>query len=861
MEDDPTLARAVDSHAGFLLTNPVEPNQLARRTGIVGNALESGEEPDYLKSRSIPYLRVPSGDWAAAMWFQFRAPPPVGNVTTLMHQTGPHATADNIKITLEHGGANLITGIVDVRGDPNPTFQYTTTNQWYFLTFNYRDLWSKGFYYNGLLDIRTAEMMAAGTRTTHRVESNYAFQKTGLLTLFANEDGTQESGSKPYLVLDEVVLFNQPLTDAEQEWLYNSNSGRAYSELAAAPAVDDECEEEIECCTEDDFGYVAAGKTIQSVARDVLGNPPPGRVECDENPVIHSIPETGSCVFFPVQVQLSCETLNVELYYTTDGSDPEDSVSGSTQLWDGTPITLNDATEQIRVRPVVAGCPTYPVRDIQYSTCFPFELTWLCTNTDKVGPWGVWSTDGNPDHNWTLRMELPGTTEIQRVEIYELDENMAWATGQAWATNTPIKPFPTDQNYEFSVYPLKIEDAGVPLETDYVDTLGNFSGSIDWDLFGDIRTATPANHFFHIKVFTAQYGVLEQILPTSSCETPIIIYPTIPLTVSPQCSNCDVSVDWEFTVPAAGVGGSYVLKRRRICLNETETTEIASGSGVGAGLISGSDDPLPSYCRVEYHLQFTFPTGAISNFEIEAQTLGCPTGLLNADTTNLVPGGTFNVRVKTENAGGGACGAQLSVKLNGGHWFYADWNTDIVHVKDVDDLIDGTNEICITPCNACGSGNQLCNSFEYNPPAECDDTAQSGTYEIEGWQNDQNWGWGTLINCGGGGDQPWGGTFNYANSCQFNGVTGANGAWIVDDGGNQHKVAAIVNFYPTLVPSAGWVMIIYCWYDGFNIFWIGTKTTGDSPEGTYDAQVSVDLGGGALTPQSNTPAQITLVEQ
>ena len=379
---------------------------------------------------------------------------------------------------------------------------------------------------------------------------------------------------------------------------------------------------------------------------------------------------------------------------------------------------------------MIAGCPDYNARFLQYSPCNA-EFVWLCTGTDKVGPWDVWTSNSNSDHNWELSINFAASTTITRIEIYELDENLLWTTGQAWATNNPVHPFP-DPTVEFPIYPLRVEDAGTPVvDTDYVSSVGSFSGQKDFQFYGDIRVATPTDHFFHLKMFTVELGLIEAITASDSCGAVPPPCPNPSMSLDASCTGGQVCVDVTINNPFVN-NVNYVLTRTRECV-ETIPTLVNSGPAqLSPGNNTISDCQLPPDCRVIYEAVLTDPvtTCQVSTGLNPIVTRTEPTiTITEVSSGPYYNNGSSTLEVSVTSDGhdsaAAGCGATIPVKVNGTSWDTVTPNTtdNASNTVVLPPFVVGDNTVTAEACNECEAAQTATLNVEVEDVlARCDRT-------------------------------------------------------------------------------------------------------------------------------------------
>jgi hypothetical protein len=223
-------------------------------------------------------------------------------------------------------------------------------------------------------------------------------------------------------------------------------------------------------------------------------------------------PAAGSQVGFPTKLILNSNGSGT-IRYTANGSTPTKDSPAYTA-----PLTI---LEGMTVKAALfdsGGC-TSPVN---YSAHGPyqngdeFEFYRRCTRVDKAGAWHVFEAGGSQDWNWRLRMSVSDPVEIRRVDVWQTNAAGEWASGQAWSTN--LSATPPDNGTPFDAYPLVIYSGGSQLNFSYVGSLGTFTDTIEWDLYGDTVLDVTKGYYFLVRVFTdIQEAPIEQLILADSC--------------------------------------------------------------------------------------------------------------------------------------------------------------------------------------------------------------------------------------------------------------------------------------------------------------------------------------------------------
>ena len=163
-------------------------------------------------------------------------------------------------------------------------------------------------------------------------------------------------------------------------------------------------------------------------------------------------------------------------------------------------------------------------------------VTYVTPNT--VGEWDDWSSSANvTDFVWRLELVLGFPFSIERIELYQVSPSGEggapyWGSGQAWATDNPVKPFASqpgasdsvDTNTLFAIFPMRVtyggslHGSGSTLNTDYASQLdaGPYTASAahTFYLYGSIVKRVPATDFFRvlISVRNLDNGQLQSVM-------------------------------------------------------------------------------------------------------------------------------------------------------------------------------------------------------------------------------------------------------------------------------------------------------------------------------------------------------------
>lgn len=391
-------------------------------------------------------------------------------------------------------------------------------------------------------------------------------------------------------IFDGIAIWNRVLTAEERTWLYNKGAGRSYSEInptTTDPEVLLACNSE-SCCPPTEFGNAA--ECAPHEASVAVGTPK----ACVEQADVFFDPPDGTTVVFPIWVRLYSDNAAATIRYTTDGTDPLDSSTIYTA-----PIAVTEASTIIKARAYVENCPDGDVFSATWTpTEVPMIFCFKGEQGDNAGQWGVFTGNGTTDLRFWWEIEdAVNELEIQRLEIYQLDSNLLWTTGQAWSTAEYITPpFNTWTGGLFHVFPLVLFDqVPVQLNSEYVDdltdTLGNFpEGDSQYDLYGDPVVA--AADYFVLRLIFSDGSEIRLYTDTTICEDPPPCPPLNPPVLTELCKRIDVDA----TVP--GASKAYEVYAAP-CTDPDNFTLITSGTTTGA-------IPTFSYTSLQANCEYCF---------------------------------------------------------------------------------------------------------------------------------------------------------------------------------------------------------------------------------------------------------------
>ncbi|RXT04527.1 CFI-box-CTERM domain-containing protein [Ammoniphilus sp. CFH 90114] len=126
------------------------------------------------------------------------------------------------------------------------------------------------------------------------------------------------------------------------------------------------------------------------------------------------------------------------------------------------------------------------------------EFSWVSRSEDKVSSSSL-TPDSELDGRFSLTVNLPEDTEIESIDIQSSDAN-GNPTGQWWTTR------------ESWYWIVGVFQQDKPLHTDYVSTVGTFSGQQQFDLYvSDSGYFRPGNHFL-VEVVLGDGSRLQQVV-------------------------------------------------------------------------------------------------------------------------------------------------------------------------------------------------------------------------------------------------------------------------------------------------------------------------------------------------------------
>lgn len=652
-------------------------------------------------------------------------------------------------------------------------------------------------------------------------------------------------------VIDDTAIWSRLLTDDEQSWLYNDDTGLGYDSFAVV-ADTANCQE-IPCCEEDPYTYQASSATASGSA---TGS------DCAEVPMVTIEPPQSSSVSFPTFVILSASLGGSVMHYTTDGSEPDEDSTIYT-----IPFQIFGPGEIVKAKAWLGDCvgPTVAVAYQRADPEFTFRL--VCPTSpvqDRSGIWGVWALDGHPDYQWQITTTLAAALHVVAFEIYETNSVGEWNTGQAWATREYVDP--PNGTFDFHVYPLVLDEGGqinAAYADDFSTTFGDFGiGAHTIDLYGNIQIDVPGVTYFRLRMFLEDGTVMERIIASDVCTPPPCEeHPPTP-TVTAQCGTLTVA----FTTTAAL---PYYITRT----GSDSGTEITVKSGTTTAgpdtFIDGGLMPNVTYC-----------------YRIWVQYAGCPEytssdpacgtiltgpGLTVTQDVTLIEGASGTVTFTIVSSGVdplGVCGS------NEVEYSYTDGTG--LHTGSVLANVTQVRAIAITrpavpgpyvatfvfsACNDCATETRtLTVHFAAppccTPPTDCPNADNplciAKLADLTDFTDAVK-----ASTCAGicnytlrasAFPPVWSGEIPYGSSCRWIEQSGTlalcNYTCVVQGEVVLGYLWAVIQFIGTCNdPGAYWTLGIALQRAGLEdlVLWNGTKTNGDSPSGTYTQQL-VDPG-------------------
>lgn len=382
--------------------------------------------------------------------------------------------------------------------------------------------------------------------------------------------------------------------------------------------------------------------------------------------------------------------------YTIDGTAPDTLSTIYTA-----PILIESSGVMLRAIAHFEGdefgdCDPGPVASSTFGNpVFPFVFSYACDTPDHGGQWGVFAVNGTSDHHWQLQFTLAGATTITRLELYQLDAFGNWTTGQVWSTDSPIHPWPDRPDDEFACFPLLVFVAAVQQWVAYQSSLGTFgAGTYTWDLYGD--TVIPVSGLFRLDIILSDGAKLSQTIGTTCTITPPLCLPPATPTLT---GKCDGKVDVQFS---GTVGQPFKIY----------AASTQCGTGVYTEVASGTIDVSPKTVEVT-----GLTEGCTYSFYVSIQEAGCPykdsavaTTVTKTDAfvsistnkTIVDPGEAFTISWNSRNIGGAVCGGCLDGQVSIDQSLGCKAG-NIAGSQSTSKAVCGIYTYTITGCNTCGT--------------------------------------------------------------------------------------------------------------------------------------------------------------
>lgn len=476
------------------------------------------------------------------------------------------------------------------------------------------------------------------------------------------------------------------LSSSGRQW-GQSGSGQegwqliAYFNSLICPVVP-ECKA-IECCEPDRYEYASS---------DASGSGQCSNAECLE-PIIASNPVSGSQISVPSYVELLSNVPGAAIYYTLDGTAP---TADSTEYTG--PILIENIGTIIRAIGVMEGCSPGPITSIQFTNpSVPFVFAYFCDTPDYGGRWGDFAPNGTADNHWQVQFTLAGATTIKRLELYQLDSDGNWTTGQVWSTDSPIHPWPDRPEDDFQCFPLLVFDTAVQQWAAYQSSLGSFgAGTYTWDLYGNVTVAVGVTHLFRLDIILGDDSKLSQTISTTCVAVPP---PLCPAPATPTAvGKCDGKVDVTFS---GTVGQPYKIFAADTC-----------DTGIFEEVAAGTIDVSPKTVEVS-----PFTADCQSFFYVSIQEAGCsykdsdlvvavplaePFVSIATNKTIVDPGESFTISWTSRNIGGAVCGGCLDGQVSIDQSLGCKTG-NVAGSQATSQAVCGLYTYSITGCNTCGT--------------------------------------------------------------------------------------------------------------------------------------------------------------
>lgn len=204
-----------DSHGTNDLT---DNNTVTQGTGIQSNGADfEASNSEYLSVADNSSISI-TGDLSVSMWIYRESATNMGLIGKVLYPNREYQLRIN-------DGSNLLQLWMSSNGSSQTKKQVSwspLTSTWYHV----------GFTYNA----------SAGEVKFYIDGSQQGSTQTGMPTNLYNGSaelriGHIEAGDYMDGIIDEVALYSRTLTSSEMNWLYNSGSGRSYSDISGGAAT------------------------------------------------------------------------------------------------------------------------------------------------------------------------------------------------------------------------------------------------------------------------------------------------------------------------------------------------------------------------------------------------------------------------------------------------------------------------------------------------------------------------------------------------------------------------------------------------------------------------------------------------
>lgn len=549
-------------------------------------------------------------------------------------------------------------------------------NEWHFVIAGVSALAGTGYAF--IQVDNTVEIRTNGSISTYYTDQPFSINSNPLGVL---------GPTQTFFAFDSIGLWKRELTSEEKSFLWNNGSGRQFSDIYV-PVAPDEARE-VTCACSDDLAYKSDECNTSGAGTGITR-------DCPKDITLTFDPPPGTHVIFPIYISITSDPTTATIRYTTDGTVPNDS----SMIYTG-PILVPNAGTTVKAKGFIYGC----------NEGATFEGTWIpfnfnitfgahCNQTvDYVGWWAPYGTGFAPDtyndYQWYLNCSDFFTFEWLWIEIYMLDSNMQWNTGQLWSTKEYIT---LPNGTLFHAMPLMVFDDnfGVPLNIAYQNDLGSLVGPLDYTMFGQPQFSPPlVNGFWKIKIVQEGQDPIYRTVSVNDCLPPVTPPPTpcppVETPVISQTANCGELLI-TFTVNAAFNG--WRIYRRTASPVTGDWALLTSAVGVGA--ISFTDSTVTTGTEYQYYVSCemtdvtytacgTIPAWIDGGISAQAKPICGPEVLLfQLSPSQITNVGTVTITYSTQCVGSAAGDLELWRKAGLGPWVkIADGSTVPPTVKNL----------------------------------------------------------------------------------------------------------------------------------------------------------------------------------